>query len=241
MLYFIDKFIKSFSNTNDIIIFLQGDHGSNYFISTEGDVEQKLPAFFLIANKELLNKFPNSFYTLATNTNRLILKQDLRETMLSLAGITEKNRQSINLLTEVASYKRTCQDTLKGPQHCSCGKSLEMIKDPGKAEKFLFKQLQIYAEAEINSFSYSRQETFLERICKKITLDNITSIFHLQMNNVNEFYRLEISSNTRKNMKFMIDFFLSSEGKKMDIDRGSFRILNLNYLSYPIQARVITI
>ena len=116
-----------------------------------------------------------------------------------------------------------------------------MIKDPGKAEKFLFKQLQIYAEAEINSFSYSRQETFLERICKKITLDNITSIFHLQMNNVNEFYRLEISSNTRKNMKFMIDFFLSSEGKKMDIDRGSFRILNLNYLSYPIQARVITI
>ena len=78
-------------------------------------------------------------------------------------------------------------------------------------------------------------------MCKKITLDNITSILHFQINNVNELYRMSISSSTRKNMEFQIDFFISSDQTKMNIDRSKFRFINLSYNSYPIQIRVTII
>ena len=244
--YFLDLLIKEYSSNNNIIVLLQGDHGNNFKQPSEGerqgDFEKRLPALFFLANKSLLNKFNSSYHPLHENTNRLILKQDLRETMLSLANISEKSRESINLFTEIAPKSRNCKDISISSEWCACSTVEEKKNDDFTPYHIkLFEKLKRYAEYELNSLSYSHKNHFLRRICKKITLDEITSVLHFYINNVNELYRMVITSNTRQNMKFQIDFFLASDNNRMDIDNTLFRPINLNHKAYKIKARVIII
>ena len=238
--YFIDLFLKEYNEDNDIVILLQGDHGNSFarFIKEiNGDMEFKLPSFFLIASKELLKRFPFSYHALHENTYRLIIKSDLRKTMLEIAGITEKSHNSISLLSEIALKSRDCENLSMYPEYCSCNEFEEIVVYTASQE-VLFNHLKVYAEHEINSLSYSHKDHFLQRICKKITLDKITSVFHFQLNNVNELYRIAIRSATRKNMEFQIYFFLASDQRNMELNRDNHRKINLIFESYPIQARV---
>ena len=189
--------------------------------------------FFLL----LIKGFYINFHALHENTHRLILKQDLRETMLSIAGISEKSNESINLLSEIALKSRDCKNISISEDSCVCS-NVEEYYNYTTSHLQLFEKLKSYAESEINSFAYSHKDNFLGRICKKITLDKITSILHFQLNNVNELYSLSITSSTRKNMEFKIDFFLASDNKRMNMDKNLFRIVNLNYKYYPIKIRV---
>ena len=72
--------------------------------------------FFLL----LIKGFYIYFHALHENTHRLILKQDLRETMLSIAGISEKSNESINLLSEIALKSRDCKNLSLSEEYCAC-------------------------------------------------------------------------------------------------------------------------
>ena len=235
--HFIDLFIKDYGKNNNIIILLQSDHGSPWISQQgiNGQNEFKLPTLFIIANKSLMDKFPSSYHALNENTYRLVLKQDLRQTMLSVAGISETSNGSIDLLNEIALKSRHCEYLSMWPETCTCTRINE-FKNFTDSHIELFKKLSFYAESEINSLSYSHEKNHLGSICKKITLDNITSVYHSQFNNVNELFRLTIKSSTRENMEFRIDFFISSDNKRMDYSK--YNIYAFNNKHYPIKVRV---
>ena len=237
---FLVKFLDDYRENNDIIIFLQADHGMNYGISIrelDGYQEKKLPSLFVIASKSLLDKYPVSYNSLAINSQRFTSKLDLRETMLYMAGITEKTKYSINLLNEIAPKYRTCLDTHTDEWECSCS-PMTVIDSPSNSQKQLIESLKKYAERVINSRSYSFSGNYLEQTCRKIKLDEITDIYHIPINNVNEFYRLKIKSPSWDEMKFEIDFFLASDGSKMGIDNTMFPTENIIFQAFPIKARV---
>lgn len=116
---YIEKYIQTFSKDYEIVIMLNGDHGMRYgdFLSDRESIqEHRLPALFVIANKELLGKIKDSEATLIHNTLRLTTKPDLRKTMLSLAhwqhDIPFKygKKNFFNLISEKVPDTRTCKE-----------------------------------------------------------------------------------------------------------------------------------
>ena len=54
---------------------------------------------------------------------------------------------------------------------------------------------------------------------------------------MNEFFRLKINTAWAEE-EFEIDFFLASDGAKMEADRTKFPVENILFRAFPIKARV---
>ena len=228
--------MKEYSQDNDIIILLQSDHGNAQIRETQGKngaAEYKLPAFFLIANKNFLNRFPNSYHALHENTHRLILKTDIRHTMLSIIGRKENTRNTIDLLTEIAPHSRNCEMDSMKPEYCCCDKLQDSFNYIVHAR--LLEKLISYAEFELNSILNSYQDHFTIGICEKIILSNIISVVY---SIENEFYRIRFTSLTKKPMIFQIDFYVNSYNNRTYINWDSQKAETLFNDSSPIQIRV---
>ena len=238
---YLESFIKKYQDDYELFIFLQGDHGmrfGNWYTKVEAYMEQRLPAFFLISSKSLLERFPYSYSALSANTQRLVSKMDLRETTLILEEIIEENSYSTNLLNKVVPKSRTCDDVEISPWDCSC-LIMEEIPDPDPEITTLLENLKQYAQIVINSMSYSNPKHPLGVVCKRIELTNITKVYQTGVNNVQEIYRLEIESSTQANMKFQITYFLYSDaGTIYAINNEDYIIQTTVYMKTPIHARV---
>jgi hypothetical protein len=126
---FLKQYLSYFSPNHEIALFLQADHGmryGNWFQDIEGYQENKLPVFFLIASSSLLDRIPESYDKLITNTLRLTTKKDLRPTINYLADLPYMvpsnvfKSKFINLFTQTASLNRTCEEIEISPFDCSC-------------------------------------------------------------------------------------------------------------------------
>ena len=237
---YLKGFLERYKERYEVFIFLNADHGMRYgpwYTEMEGYMEQKLPALFIIASKSLLEKYPYSYDSLSTNTQRLISKMDLRETALYVAGFTEEARYSVNLLNKIAPKSRTCDDLKISPSACSCLKMTE-ISNPEPILAEMMERLKNYAESIINSYAYSDPKYPLGKICKKIELGRITKIYQITVNNVEEMYKLEIEAPVQKGMNFQVTFFLASDGKSMRANRDKFVLETFAYGRYPIKIRV---
>ena len=236
---YLINFITEFQADHEIIFF-NGDHGMRYgewHNNIDAIQEKKLPALFIVGSKSLLNKYPNSNHCLSTNTERLISKLDLRETMLSIAGITENSPHSINLFTEIASKDRNCFEIAADPWNCPCAQ-MKHIKLFASPLILILDQLIAYAENTINSLSYSTINHPLGKFCKKVILDGIKNLYHLYINNVSEVFRLEIKTSTKKKVLFEINYFLTSEKDEIIKITEGFRIENIVRNGYKIYAKV---
>lgn len=236
---YLKGFLEKYHNY-EIFMFLQADHGMRYgpwYTEVEGYMEQKLPALFVIASKSLLLQYPNSYNALAVNSQRLISKMDLRETALHLANFTEEKKYSINLLTKIAAKARTCDDLEISPWSCSC-LAMREINNPDSNLGLFLDRLKNYAQSIINSYSYTDPQHPIGSVCKKILLGNITKVYQISVNNLQELFKLEVESPTQKNMKFQITFYLASNGKQMRADPDKFVLKNFVFGKYPIKTRV---
>ena len=198
--------------------------------------ENKLPSLFIIASKSLLNQYPYSYHSLLTNSERLTSKLDLRETTLYLADVIETTPKSINLLNKIAKKSRVCDELGIEPWDCSCMPMVE-ITTPTEDIRKLLDFLKDLAENVINSMSYSDPKYPIGKVCKKIVLDKIDKIYHVGVSNIHEFFKLEIFSNTQKEMKFQINYFLVSDGFKMQRLSYQYRSETFAYVS-PIRVKV---
>lgn len=240
---YLQNFIRKYGKDYEILIFMQADHGMRYgafFHELDAYQENKLPAFFLIASKSLLEKYPYSYHALTINTERLTSKMDYRKTVLAMENIIEESAKSVDLFSETASKSRTCTQMGIRPWDCACLKMVELTS-PSKLIKNLVEFLKDYAENLINSQSYSFSKYPEGKICKKIELENVEKIYHTGINNVEELYKLEITSETRKNLKFQITYSLVSDGKYMQATKRRYRYESTSYLHYPIKIRVFNI
>jgi Protein of unknown function (DUF229) len=129
MVDFLTNYLNTFGETNEIAIFLHADHGMGY-----GDFnknirafqEKKLPSFFFIGSKSLLNRIPFSYDSLLSNTLRLTSKKDLKPTISYLADMpyftpnTDKESKYLNLFTQKSNLNRTCEEASINLIDCSC-------------------------------------------------------------------------------------------------------------------------
>lgn len=241
---YLENFLRKYSEKYEILIFLQADHGMRYGVfynEIAAYQENKLPGFFLIASKSLLDQFPYSYNALATNTQRLVSKMDYRKTVLSMEGIQEYNPKAIDLFSEIAPTTRSCADMDIPAWECSCLKMRE-ISNPSTYVKKLVKFLINYAEQVINTQGHSNKNYPIGKFCKQIFLTNIKKIYHTAVNNVEEMYKVEVESSTRENMKFAITFSVVSDNWKMKVsDKEILRYETGAYWQYPIKTRVFTI
>jgi hypothetical protein len=239
---FLDDFLKSFSKDNEIFIYLNADHGmryGNWYKDLEAYIEQKLPSLFIIASKSLLDQFPYSYNSLATNSERLTSKLDLRETTLFLTGIVEKTSFSINLLEEFSPMTRICEHAAIKAWDCSCIKMSE-ISHPTKEIVDVVDYLKNYAENVINSASYQHPLYPLGSVCKKIVLEKVTKIYHVSINNVKEYFKLEIMSSSRKNMKFQINYILMSDNANKGRRSNQYRP-EVYAFNAPVRVKILSI
>ena len=236
---FFQNFLKEFGDDNDIFIYLNADHGmryGNWYKDIDAYTENKLPSLFIIATKSLLLQYPYSYYSLTINSQRLTSKLDLRETTLYLGGIIEKGPSSINLLNAISPKSRNCKDAGIEPWDCSCMAMIE-IKNPNAELQTILNTLKDYAQEIINSASYSNPNYPLGKICKKIVLDKFMKIYHVGVDNIHEFFKLEISSSTQKGMIFQVNYFVSSDETNMPKTEFNYRAESLAYKS-PIKTIV---
>jgi Protein of unknown function (DUF229) len=121
LLDFLQKYLKTLGDDHELAIFLHADHGmryGNWYQDIEAYQENKLPAFFLIGSKTLLDRIPNSYKNLLENTLRLTTKKDLRPTINFLADMPYKNfyifddnvGKFVNLFQQLSPLDRSCED-----------------------------------------------------------------------------------------------------------------------------------
>ena len=211
---YLKDFFMKYEEKYDILIYLNADHGmryGNWFTNVEAYQENKLPSLFIIASKSLLSLYPYSYFSLKSNSERLTSKLDLRETTLYLAGITEKTKFSINLLEDIASVNRKCQNCGIESWDCACNRMV-LIENPSDDMKAILDRLVNIAEKTINIDSYSNPKYPIGKYCKFIKLTKILRAYHVSISNVQEFFKIEIESETQKGMIFMVNYYLTSTG-----------------------------
>jgi hypothetical protein len=234
---YLEDFLKKYQQNYDIFIYLNGDHGMRYgkwFTDVEAYQENKLPTLFIISSKSLLDKFPYSYFSLKTNSERLTSKLDLRETTLALAGITEKTEFSINLLEDLASVNRKCENCAIEAWDCACNKMV-LIETPTEEMRLVIDRLLNMAEKTINADSYWNPKYPIGKYCKLIKLKKILRIYHVSISNIQEFFKLEIESDTQKGMIFQVNYFLTSSGNVSK--RNGFHCENIIF-NAPVKVKV---
>jgi hypothetical protein len=212
---FLQDFLERFKKKYDIWIFLNADHGmryGNWFKDTDAYQENKLPTLFIIASDSLLSSYNVSYHALTVNSERLTSKLDLRQTTLYLAGIDEPSEHSINLLTSIIPKSRVCEDLRISAWDCACI-NMKELKSPDPSATVIINQLMTYAEKIINKESYSWPLYPLGRHCKRVVLDSVVRVLHVSISNVNEFFKIEFGSSTKKGLIFQVNFLLASDGR----------------------------
>lgn len=210
---YLQGFLNKYKDDFDVLIFLNGDHGmryGNWFKDTDAYQENKLPALFIIASSTLLDQFPHSKYSLSTNSERLTSKLDLRKTALWVAGFNETFDKSANLIEDVISKARVCEDTFIQPWDCSCNR-MELIEDVGVEMRTVLEYLKGYAEKTINAEAFANFKYPIGKYCKFVELGKIQKVYHVSISNIQEFFKLEIESLTQKGMIFQVNYHLSSD------------------------------
>ena len=193
---FLKTMFEATAGTNEVFLLLNADHGMRYgdwYDSIEAFQETTLPSLFLAADKGLLGKYKQSFHCLEENSKRLTSKLDIRKTILSLIYLNDDEEFGVNLLQEIASYSRTCEDINSDPLYCACSK----IKLLDSQETFVRKLLNLFkqkTEEKINKSSFNNPKYKQGFFCDQVLLDKLKSAYHMYDGPNRELFRIQFAS-----------------------------------------------
>lgn len=215
--HFLELYLREVGRDNDLVVFLQGDHGmryGNWHVDLEAEQEMKLPALFLTMNTGLLDRLPGSYDALWHNTRRLVSKRDLRATILALAGVPfgqkypiheEEYLQGAVILHESkAKDSRTCSSLHISPWNCGCLDSPSVIP-LNTTHNPVQKLVQKVAETslfQVNQLTNTPKHLISGYICQKLTLKRIIRAYGSRLDNVTEQLRVEFSVKEAKYARF---------------------------------------
>ena len=240
---FLKRMFKATAGVSEVFILINADHGMRYgdwYNSIEAFQETTLPSLFLAADKGLLGKFNKSFHSLEENTKRLTSKLDLRKTVLSLIDIEDDEKFGVNLLQEIASYSRTCEDINSNTLFCACSKI--SILDP--EDTFIKKLLNLFrqkAEERINRSHYNNPEYKQGLFCDQVFLDKLKSAYHMDDGPNKELFRIQFTSTDFPQLNLLVNVKVSlsqSEFESPEIKNEVFTFLAKGY-KYNAAVRII--
>mmetsp|Transcript_20175 Transcript_20175/g.37607 ORF Transcript_20175/g.37607 Transcript_20175/m.37607 type:complete len:828 (-) Transcript_20175:1181-3664(-) len=221
---FLQDYLEIASSLNiEVAILLQGDHGMRYgawYTEAAAFQEHRLPAFFMIMTQSLVNRLPNAHDVLMHNSERLVSKLDMHLTVKTLAYAAyttklsrhsqsyrwkyndKKVSSSVSLFTEKIPNTRTCSSIHVPAYWCSCHKMTEVKPDKPYIVRVVNRLLD-YALATMNSRTLTPEWTYGYSICQKLTLKEIKAV--------------EVSSLTRQDEAFQIEFSVNEENAMFQV------------------------
>ena len=220
---FLNKFLQIIDGTSEVFMFLGADHGMRYghwYNTIDSHQETKLPAMFLLASNSLLERFPFAYHCLKENSERLTSKLDLRKTLLSLIQEDEFEPASINLLTEIASYSRSCEDLDSNLLYCACS-PLSEITSHNDTLSSIISLIQYKSETYINLQSHFNPQHPAGTYCDYIKLNKIIKFYHMGVDSDLEIFKLEFGSSDFPSFKLEVNAFISSNAYKIDFKHKS--------------------
>ena len=254
-------FLKEFlhqNKENEVVVFLGGDHGMRYgewFSNVEAFQENRLPAFFLISSRSLLDRIEYSYDVLEHNTLRLNSKLDMRKALIYLSGVpydlkleSKELHQASNLFTQKIPNNTTCTDIGIPPWHCGClalTSIPRLVYDPndknyqyselGWLLHYLANEALRYFNSQVHS-----PKTTKPFLCKKLSLRSISAAYGLQLDNNLEEIKLELLVKESFSARFEVTFLMTSADDFMGQNYG-YPVNSLVYNSYYKLWRIINI
>ncbi|XP_049883057.1 uncharacterized protein LOC126378720 [Pectinophora gossypiella] len=124
--------LRQTKSWNSTFVVLFSDHGVTYGKprndkQKEFYYEERLPMLFMQVPDDFKEVFPDEYFNMQWNQNRLTTVYDLHATMLKILSLSTNTRQSkpdacpkVTGLTEKISSKRTCKDACVSEIYCTC-------------------------------------------------------------------------------------------------------------------------
>ena len=219
---FLQSYLNTFGIDHEIAIFLQADHGmryGNWYKDIEAYQENKLPAFFLIGSKSLLDRIPRSYYYLLENTVRFTVKKDLRPTINYLADMPyftpnqTENNKFFNLFTNKAPLNRSCEDSNVSPFDCSCLVVQELFNITENKDLHWL-SLNVIEEALYKINNEVHRPYFGQyKVCKKLTFNKILNVYGLMLNNKMEELQFKFSVKESSDAVFEAFAFVGTDAQ----------------------------
>ena len=192
---FIEDYLESFKADNDILVFLQADHGMRYgswYKDIEAHQESKLPALFFFTQSKVLDRFPGAYDTLWHNSFRLVSQRDLRATILAFAWQPYKQQYPVHqyepyldkdyiLFQEKIKDSRTCEDAGIPPWCCACLPTTrisgELIHTWGRGEMERVLLLVVNEAIRLMNEQVATPKIMPGVICQKLNFDYIVKAY----------------------------------------------------------------
>lgn len=217
LVVFLKEFLELTKQTHEVVIFLHGDHGMR-FGEWRRDLaavqEHKLPAFFLIGSRPLLESIPGALKTVRENTWKLFSKKDIRRTLLWLSQYPnfkrlplEDSLPHVNFLAEPLPLNRTCHDAGIPVWYCSCLelKSLNLNSHYGPLAEYLV----AFAIELMNREVYATRTRPIGSVCQKIEDGKVLSIAGMHATNEDQLFRVDFSVGNKADSQFSATMLLS--------------------------------
>ena len=248
-------------NGHDLVVFLQADHGMRYgdwFKDAAALQESKLPAFFIIATKTLLERIPGSEEVLWVNTFRLTSKPDLRASILGLSLLPYGENypvhsesylsHSIDLFREESPLNRTCESAGIPPWYCSCMLFEPIDMSGGSSDSSDSLSQLVYSVAEyslyiMNRETHSSPSLPSALLCEKLTLGGISKPSGLNIGRSLELIRVEVYVKQHKQVKFevlaVVGAVMGADLLRLEDDR--YELFPFVHNGYQVNVRVVGI
>jgi len=255
--HFLRQFLNGFGVANDVVLFVQGDHGMRYGDwerDLEAEQEHKLPVLFLSAPTRLLDILPYSYDCLWHNTFRLVSKLDLRATILGFSLLPYHQHYPVHqeaylhhakvLFSEKIEDSRVCEDVGITPWTCSCLPSVEEIPSDiihswglGDIERLLnvIVEETVYL---INQQQYTPRSLPGGLLCRRLSVGSIVQAYGAAVDKKSE--QLTVTFTVREQVGVRIETIaLVSSNSSSVYFRSQWKPLRaFQHLGYPVDIQV---
>lgn len=252
---FLDDFMVK-NAESDVVVFLAADHGMRYgdwFKSGEAFQENRLPAFFLISSRTVVDSLEGSLDTLHHNSFRLTSKLDIRKTLTFLSGFpsglaldSDELFPAFNLYTQKIPNSRSCQEAGIPLWHCSCLELLElepeiydkMHKDYVPSHPVTWElEWLLYTLAEatithINEQVFTPKNVYSHSICRRLSLGSILKAYALNLDVNMEEFKLEVSVKESEGVRFEVTILMSTAKDYFEPSDEGFPVQAIVYNGY---------
>jgi hypothetical protein len=215
LLEFLKNFHQDKSLSSNTILILFADHGARFSElrkSIKGLLHERNPFFSIYLPELFRKKYPNEYFNLKQNTNKVVTPMDIFATLIHLLDLEssintnaeqaftkQQIQRQVSLFKKISS-KRNCANAGIEPHWCACLKRTELV---------------------VNSYLTNLAQIFVKYLNEKILFNHLETCERLELDTVNRVYLLDSFIN--KNIE---------ELKK--INKSSFfEFLNLNLLKEP--------
>jgi hypothetical protein len=256
---FLDHFVNLHA-ASEVVVFLAADHGMRYgdwFKSVEAFQENRLPAFFLLTQKSVVQSIEGSLDNTFHNSLRLTSKLDLRKTLTFLSGLpyglaldSEELFPAFNLYTQKIPNSRSCQEAGIPLWHCSCLELMELeseIYDKSSPKyqnnhpvtrelEWLLGTLAEAALTHINEQVFTPKRP--HSICKKLSLDRILKAYALNLDPNLEEFKIELAVKQQTGVRFEVTFLVSTAEDNLEASAEGYAVEPIVYNGYRKKFRV---